>query len=178
MSYTAKDIKILKDLEPVRLRPGMYIGNTGRQGLNHLVQEMIDNAVDEALAGYCHNIYVSINKDGSATIEDDGRGVPIDMHESGVPAERVIYTVLHAGGKFNNSTYKISGGLHGVGSAVVNALTEHLYVDVYRNGYVHHDSYSRGVPVTKLVDGALPKEKLKEKKDRHKGNTLSRSGYI
>lgn len=164
MSYTAKDIKILKDLEPVRLRPGMYIGNTGRQGLNHLVQEMIDNAVDEALAGYCHNIYVSINKDGSATIEDDGRGVPIDMHESGVPAERVIYTVLHAGGKFNNSTYKISGGLHGVGSAVVNALTEHLYVDVYKNGYVHHDSYSRGVPVTKLVDGALPKEKLKEKK--------------
>ena len=105
MSYSAKNIEVLKGLEPVRLRPGMYIGNTGRSGLNHLIQELIDNSVDEHLAGYCKNIYVSINEDGSATVSDDGRGVPVDIHETeGIPAERVVYTVLHAGGKFNSST--------------------------------------------------------------------------
>lgn len=165
MSYSAKNIEVLKGLEPVRLRPGMYIGNTGRSGLNHLIQELIDNSVDEHLAGFCKNIFVSINEDGSATVSDDGRGVPVDIHETeGIPAERVVYTVLHAGGKFNSSTYKISGGLHGVGSAVVNALSKKLIVDVARDGYLYHDEYEYGVPVTELVDGLLPKTKLREKR--------------
>ena len=165
MSYSAKNIEVLKGLEPVRLRPGMYIGNTGRSGLNHLIQELIDNSVDEHLAGYCNNIWVSINEDGSATVSDDGRGVPVDLHEQeGIPAERVVYTVLHAGGKFNSSTYKISGGLHGVGSAVVNALSNKLIVDVARDGYLYHDTYEKGIPTTELVDGMLPKTKLKEKR--------------
>ena len=165
MSYSAKNIEVLKGLEPVRLRPGMYIGNTGRSGLNHLIQELIDNSVDEHLTGYCNNIFVSINEDGSATVSDDGRGVPVDIHETeGIPAERVVYTVLHAGGKFNSATYKISGGLHGVGSAVVNALSKKLIVDVAKDGYLHHDEYEYGVPVTELVDGLLPKTKLREKR--------------
>ena len=166
MSYSAKNIEVLKGLEPVRLRPGMYIGNTGRSGLNHLIQELIDNSVDEHLAGYCKNIYVSINEDGSATVSDDGRGVPVDIHETeGIPAERVVYTVLHAGGKFNSSTYKISGGLHGVGSAVVNALSKKLLVEVARDGYLYTDSYEYGVPVTKLTpEGNLPRTRLKEKR--------------
>ena len=165
MAYNAEKIKVLKGLEPVRLRPGMYIGNTGRSGLNHLVQEIIDNSVDEHLAGYCNNIFVTVNEDGSATVSDDGRGVPVDMHPTEKqPAERVVYTVLHAGGKFNSSTYKISGGLHGVGSAVVNALSKKLIVDVYRNGYVYHDTYAYGSPTTELVDGELPKEKLARKR--------------
>ena len=166
MSYSAKNIEVLKGLEPVRLRPGMYIGNTGRSGLNHLIQELIDNSVDEHLAGYCKNIYVSINEDGSATVSDDGRGVPVDIHETeGMPAERVVYTVLHAGGKFNSSTYKISGGLHGVGSAVVNALSKKLLVEVARDGYLYTDSYEYGVPVTELTpEGNLPRTRLKEKR--------------
>ena len=165
MSYSAKNIEVLKGLEPVRLRPGMYIGNTGRSGLNHLIQ-LIDNSVDEHLAGYCKNIYVSINEDGSATVSDDGRGVPVDIHETeGIPAERVVYTVLHAGGKFNSSTYKISGGLHGVGSAVVNALSKKLLVEVARDGYLYTDSYEYGVPVTELTpEGNLPRTRLKEKR--------------
>ena len=166
MSYSAKNIEVLKGLEPVRLRPGMYIGNTGRSGLNHLIQELIDNSVDEHLAGYCKNIYVSINEDGSATVSDDGRGVPVDIHETeGIPAERVVYTVLHAGGKFNSSTYKISGGLHGVGSAGVNALSKKLLVEVARDGYLYTDSYEYGVPVTELTpEGNLPRTRLKEKR--------------
>lgn len=171
MSYSAKNIEVLKGLEPVRLRPGMYIGNTGRSGLNHLVQELIDNSVDEHLAGYCKNIYVSINEDGSATVSDDGRGVPVDIHATeGIPAERVVYTVLHAGGKFNGNTYKISGGLHGVGSAVVNALSKKLIVDVARDGYLYHDSYEYGNPTTELIEGNLPKEKLKT---RRTGTTVT-----
>lgn len=171
MSYSAKNIEVLKGLEPVRLRPGMYIGNTGRSGLNHLVQELIDNSVDEHLAGYCKNIYVGINEDGSATVSDDGRGVPVDIHATeGIPAERVVYTVLHAGGKFNGNTYKISGGLHGVGSAVVNALSKKLIVDVARDGYLYHDSYEYGNPTTELIDGNLPKEKLKT---RRTGTTVT-----
>ena len=171
MSYSAKNIEVLKGLEPVRLRPGMYIGNTGRSGLNHLVQELIDKSVDEHLAGYCKNIYVSINEDGSATVSDDGRGVPVDIHATeGIPAERVVYTVLHAGGKFNGNTYKISGGLHGVGSAVVNALSKKLIVDVARDGYLYHDSYEYGNPTTELIDGNLPKEKLKT---RRTGTTVT-----
>ena len=166
MSYSANHIEVLKGLEPVILRPGMYIGNTGRSGLNHLIQELIDNSVDEHLAGYCKNIYVSINEDGSATVSDDGRGVPVDIHETeGIPAERVVYTVLHAGGKFNSSTYKISGGLHGVGSAVVNALSKKLLVEVARDGYLYTDSYEYGVPVTELTpEGNLPRTRLKEKR--------------
>ncbi len=158
-SYDGESIKVLKGLEPVRLRPGMYIGSTGRTGLNHLVQEIIDNAVDEHLAGYCKNIYVSLNEDGSATVEDDGRGIPVDLHPTEKKsAERVVFTVLHSGGKFNDSVYKISGGLHGVGSAVVNALSKKLFVDVYRDGNVYHDSYEYGKPKTKLIDGLLPSE--------------------
>ncbi len=163
--YTGEDIKVLKGLEPVRLRPGMYIGSTGRAGLNHLVQEVIDNAVDEHLAGFCKNITVTLNEDGSATITDDGRGIPVDMHPTEKkPSERVVFTVLHSGGKFNDSVYKISGGLHGVGSAVVNALSKKLIVDVYRDGMVYHDSYAFGKPTTKLVDGLLPSEPFKGKK--------------
>jgi DNA gyrase subunit B len=164
LEYGAKSIEVLKGLEPVRLRPGMYIGNTGRAGLNHLIQELIDNSVDEHLAGFCKNIYVTINEDGSATVEDDGRGVPVDIHPTeGIPAERVVYTVLHAGGKFNSNTYKISGGLHGVGSAVVNALSKKLIVEVKRDGYLYTDSYSCGTPTTELIDGMLPKTKIKGK---------------
>ena len=160
--YSAKDIEVLKGLQPVRTRPGMYIGSVSRP--DHLAQELIDNAVDEHLAGYCNEITVSLNKDGSATISDNGRGVPVDMHAEGVPAERVIYTVLHSGGKFSNNAYKISGGLHGVGSAVVNALSSKLIVEVYRDGYCHYDSYERGVPTTELEKGLLPKRKIREKK--------------
>lgn len=164
MAYSAKNIEVLKGLEPVRLRPGMYIGNTGRAGLNHLVQELIDNAVDEHLAGFCKKIYISINEDGSATVSDDGRGVPVDLHPTeGITAERVVYTVLHAGGKFNSSTYKISGGLHGVGSAVVNALSKKLIVEVKRDGYLYTDTYECGEPTTELIDGLLPKTKIKGK---------------
>ena len=161
-TYDSESIKVLKGLEPVRLRPGMYIGSTGRTGLNHLVQEIIDNAVDEHLAGYCKNIYVSLNEDGSATVEDDGRGIPVDLHPTEKKsAERVVFTVLHSGGKFNDSVYKISGGLHGVGSAVVNALSKKLIVDVYRDGNVYHDTYEYGKPKTKLNDGLLPFEPAK-----------------
>ncbi|SNU06287.1 DNA topoisomerase IV subunit B [Lachnospiraceae bacterium] len=161
-TYDSESIKVLKGLEPVRLRPGMYIGSTGRTGLNHLVQEIIDNAVDEHLAGYCKNIYVSLNEDGSATIEDDGRGIPVDLHPTEKKsAERVVFTVLHSGGKFNDSVYKISGGLHGVGSAVVNALSKKLIVDVYRDGNVYHDTYEYGKPKTKLNEGLLPFEPSK-----------------
>lgn len=163
-NYGAKDIEVLKGLEPVRKRPGMYIGNTGRAGLNHLVQELVDNGVDESFVGACTEIYVSLNEDGSATIIDNGRGVPVDMHEEGVPAERVIYTVLHSGGKFGGGAYKIAGGLHGVGGAVVNALSEKMFVEIYRDGYCHTDSYEKGVPTTQLVNGYLPKKKLNVKK--------------
>lgn len=162
--YDAKDIDVLEGLEPVRLRPGMYIGNTGRRGLNHLINEIFDNSVDEGLSGYCTQIEVIINKDGSATITDNGRGVPVDMHKKGVPAERVIYTYLHAGGKFRENTYKIRGGLHGVGGAVVNALSKEFRVTIWRDGYEYYDSYAYGKPTTKLIDKELPKKKIREKK--------------
>ena len=155
-SYNADSIKILEGLEPVRTRPGMYIGGVGSKGLNHLVYEILDNSVDEHLAGYCTEIWVTLEKNGSCTIRDNGRGLPVDMHEKGVSAERIILTTLHAGGKFDSDSYKTSGGLHGVGSSVVNALSKEMTVEVARDGRIYHDSYARGIPTTELVDGLLP----------------------
>ena len=156
-TYDAESISILEGLEAVRKRPGMYIGSVSTKGLNHLIYEIVDNAVDEHLAGYCSEIKVTLEKDGSATISDNGRGVPVDMHAKGVAAARIVYTTLHAGGKFDDSAYKTSGGLHGVGSSVVNALSTYMDVEISRDGYVHHDRYERGIPVIELEDGLLPK---------------------
>ncbi len=154
--YDAGSIQVLEGLEPVRLRPGMYIGSTGSKGLNHLIYELMDNSVDEHLAGYCNNIWVTLEADGSATVEDDGRGIPVGMHEKGVSAERVVFTTLHAGGKFDSSIYKTSGGLHGVGSSVVNALSDWLDILVSRDGVISHDHYEKGRPTIELVNGLLP----------------------
>ncbi|MBO4267227.1 MAG: DNA gyrase subunit B [Lachnospiraceae bacterium] len=155
-TYDAKSITVLEGLDPVRARPGMYIGSTTTKGLNHLIYEIVDNSVDEHLAGFCNSIWVTLESDGSATIEDNGRGIPVGMHEKGVSAERVVFTTLHAGGKFDNEVYKTSGGLHGVGSSVVNALSEYLDIEVRRDGNVYHDRYSRGIPVIELEKGLLP----------------------
>ncbi len=154
--YDASSIMVLEGLEPVRVRPGMYIGSVSAKGLNHLVYEIVDNAVDEHLAGYCNTIHVTLEKDGSCTVTDNGRGVPVEMHEKGVSAERVVHTTLHAGGKFDNNAYKTSGGLHGVGSSVVNALSKEMTVTVKRGGQIYHDSYAYGKPTTELVNGLLP----------------------
>ena len=154
--YNASSIQVLEGLEPVRTRPGMYIGDTGSKGLNHLVYEILDNSVDEHLAGYCTEIRVTLEKDGSCTVKDNGRGLPVDMHQKGVSAERVILTTLHAGGKFDNNAYKTSGGLHGVGSSVVNALSKEMTVKVCRDGNIYYDSYSKGLPTTELEKGLLP----------------------
>ena len=155
-TYDAESITVLEGLEAVRKRPGMYIGSVSTKGLNHLIYEIVDNAVDEHLAGFCSEIHVTLHKDGSATVEDNGRGVPVGMHSKGVSAERIVYTTLHAGGKFDDSNYKTSGGLHGVGSSVVNALSTYMDVEVRREGAVHHDRYERGIPVIDLIDGLLP----------------------
>ncbi len=154
--YNASSIMVLEGLEAVRKRPGMYIGSVTTKGLNHLIYEIVDNAVDEHLAGYCSTIKVTLEADGRATIEDNGRGIPVGMHEKGISAERLVFTTLHAGGKFDNTAYKTSGGLHGVGSSVVNALSEQLTVQVKTGGYIYADSYERGIPTTELVDGLLP----------------------
>ena len=155
-NYTPDSIKVLEGLEAVRTRPGMYIGSVSTRGLNHLIYEIVDNSVDEHLAGYCSTIKVILEEDGSCTVEDDGRGIPIGMHEKGVSAERVVFTTLHAGGKFDNQAYKTSGGLHGVGSSVVNALSERMTVSVGSGGFLYEDQYERGNPVTELEDGLLP----------------------
>lgn len=154
--YNADSITVLEGLEAVRKRPGMYIGGVGTKGLNHLIYEIVDNAVDEHLAGFCSTIWVTLEADGSCTVKDSGRGIPVEMHKKGVSAERVVLSTLHAGGKFDNEAYKTSGGLHGVGSSVVNALSAHMDVKIYKNGFIHHDAYERGIPTVELENGLLP----------------------
>ena len=140
----------------MRKRPGMYIGGVGTKGLNHLIYEIVDNAVDEHLAGFCDQVQVTLEADGSCTVRDSGRGIPVEMHKKGVSAERVVFTTLHAGGKFDNDAYKTSGGLHGVGSSVVNALSTRMDVKVYKNGYIHHDAYEKGIPAVSYTHLTLP----------------------
>ena len=155
-NYNASSITVLEGLEAVRKRPGMYIGSTSTRGLNHLIYEIVDNAVDEHLAGFCSHIHVTLEADGSASVDDNGRGIPVGMHAKGISAERVVFTMLHAGGKFDNSSYKTSGGLHGVGSSVVNALSTYMRVRVKNDGKIFEDTYEQGKPTTELIKGLLP----------------------
>ena len=157
-SYNGSDIVILEGLEAVRKRPGMYIGSTGTRGLHHMIWEILDNGIDEHLAGFCTELHLTLKKDGGVVVEDNGRGVPVDLHPAKkIPTVRVVYTILHAGGKFNSDVYKVSGGLHGVGASVVNALSKKLTVEVRRDGKIYQDAYENGGhPITELEHGMLP----------------------
>lgn len=157
-SYSGSDIVILEGLEAVRKRPGMYIGSTGTRGLHHMIWEILDNGIDEHLAGFCDELHLTLLKDGGVVVEDNGRGVPVDIHPTKkIPTARVVYTVLHAGGKFSSDVYKVSGGLHGVGASVVNALSSRMKVEIRRDGKIYEDEYrDGGKPVTKLEKGLLP----------------------
>src|SRR6059058_6625986 len=158
-TYTAKDITVLEGLDPVRKRPGMYIGSTGARGLHHLVYEVVNNAVDEALAGRNDRVEVRLHPDNSVTVRDWGSGIPVDiMKDQGLPALTVVLTKLHAGGKFGQGGYKVSGGLHGVGVSVVNALSEWLIAEVHRDGKIYRQDFARGEPVDKMKKVGLTKE--------------------
>ena len=152
-NYTAKDIQVLEGLEAVRLRPGMYIGSTDQRGLHHLVYEMVDNSVDEAMAGYCTQVKITVDEDGSVVVSDDGRGIPVDLHPAtGRSALETVMTTLHAGAKFGGGAYKVSGGLHGVGASVVNGLSSHMRVSVRRDGLVYSQEYEQGIPTTEVIE--------------------------
>ena len=172
--YTAQNIQVLEGLEPVRKRPGMYIGSTDIIGLHESLREIIDNAVDEALAGFASNVWIYMNEDGSATVADDGRGIPIDIMEGyNKSALEMVMTKLHAGGKFGGSAYKISGGLHGVGSSVVNALSEWMWVEVRRNKKIYRQEYKVGVPKTKVDEVPLSKLDMKLPFQKKDGTTVT-----
>ena len=159
VDYTAKDIQVLEGLEAVRIRPGMYIGSTDQRGLHHLIYEVVDNSVDEAMAGYCTRVRIILESDGSVRVSDNGRGIPVDIHPTtGRPALETVMTTLHAGGKFGSGAYKVSGGLHGVGASVVNGLSSRMRVDVRRDGFIYSQSHEKGIPTTDVMEEAAPKE--------------------